>query len=198
MDFLFFCVSSNMPSVTMCYFYNLFFFHLFLYEHEEIKRSQRFLGALSISTQPLKRKCSGTNVLIKIHKVVKGKVNCKRLFCFNYVQVSGNRELFIKGFEELMIMAVVQQEAAGNPGTQVSPRATSPASRPAARLSVCCQSCQRSTTQPHGRSRGESNSSLKFASDPACHGLRRKVFTSRPNELELQKTHSLRPELCIS
>lgn len=80
-------------------------------------RSQRFLGALSISTQPLKRKCSGTNVLIKIHEVIKDKVNHKWLFCFNYVQVSGNRELFIKGFKELMIMAVVKQETAGNPGT---------------------------------------------------------------------------------
>lgn len=57
------------------------------------------------------------NVLIKIHEVIKGKVNHKWLFCFNYVQVSSNRELFIKGFEELMIMAVVKQETAGNPGT---------------------------------------------------------------------------------
>lgn len=91
-------MSSNVPSVTMCYFYNLFFFHLFLYEHEEIKVlfSAFSGGSQHIYTAFEKKVCSGTNVLIKIHEVIKGKVNRKRLFCFNYVQVSSNRELFIK------------------------------------------------------------------------------------------------------
>lgn len=48
------------------------------------------------------------DILVKICEVIKGKVNCKRLFCFNYVQVSGNMELLIKAFRELMMTAVVK------------------------------------------------------------------------------------------
>lgn len=132
------------------------------------------------------------NVLVKICEVIKGKVDCKWSFCFNYAQVSGNMELLIKAFGELMITAVVRlllgrNREPGYPTSRLWPllQSTRPAAAP---VPVCVLSGIRAgrTTPSH---RG-SDCSLNFASDPACWSLRREVFTSSPNEMELQKNHS--------
>lgn len=48
------------------------------------------------------------DALVKICEVIKGKVDYKWSFCFNYAQVSGNMGLLIKAFRELMITAVIR------------------------------------------------------------------------------------------
>lgn len=93
------------------------------------------------------------DVLVKIHEVMKGKVNCKRLFCFDYVQVSGNMELLIKVFGELKITAAVKLLLGQNREPRYPRLASGLSFRPAGRLSACCQdeSCPGSTTQPWGK-----------------------------------------------
>lgn len=131
------------------------------------------------------------DILVKICEVIKGKVNCKPLFCFNYVQVLGNMELLIKAFRELMMTAVVKlvgspSREAGYTAFCLGPLLQSPRSR--GLLSKGWQAA--SDPDAQHPSHAGSDCSLNFASDPACWGLRRLAFTSGPDEIELQKNHS--------
>lgn len=124
----------------MCYFYNhrnTVHVFSFIFSFMSMRGFRVLLSVLSWGPWPISclsfEKKAFWDILVKICVVIKGKASCKRLFCFNYVQVSDNMKLLIKAFRELMITAVIklvsrQSREAGYTSSRLGPPLQSPGS----------------------------------------------------------------------